>query len=177
MMEKLSLQTQHVAKHRVKYLIVLAALVLFVSGTLWIDNLRNQDIVMSSYHGAYKENDNTCHIKVNVTFDVDDKMTLMKMIQDKSECSQNRHFVKAESYAEFKTVSLEKQTFVKANVKGFVQYTTGTKNFNDSRFMGVTLQRNRDKLVLIVSYKDIFPLSEMSGDINDKLVFMLVRDR
>ena len=177
MMARLSLQAQHIARNRFKYFIVIASLIFFVSGIQWIFNHRERDIFMSSYHGSFKEGEHKCQIKVNVTFDEDDKMTFIKMTQDKNECSLNEHFVKAESYAEFKTLTLQKQTFAKANIKGFVQFTSSTRNFNESRFMPVTLQRSHGQLVLIISYKDIFPLSEIKEDINDKLVFILTRDR
>lgn len=176
-MEKLSPRLPRNAKQQLKYLILFVALICFAAGMVWYEKMHQQDIFTSSYHGASISNEHQCLIKVNVTFDTEDQTTLMKMMQEKNGCSTKDAFVKAESYIEIKTMSLEKHTFAKATITGAVQKTAGSEKFKETRFMPITLQRSHGNLVLIVSNKDVFPLNVVEKEMNDKLVFILIKDR
>ncbi|NDJ59234.1 hypothetical protein GWD52_20050 [Enterobacteriaceae bacterium 4M9] len=132
---------------------------------------------MSSYHGAFVSTEHDCFIKANVSFDIDDRITLIKVIQEKNACPVGDDFIRAESYLEIKTLSLEKNTFAKVAITGIIELNSGRKTFHESHAMPIALQRSHDQLVLVVSYNDIFPFNQLGKEVNDKLVFILSRDR
>lgn len=177
MMAKLSIPIQRSAIHRFKYLILLAALIFFAVGLAWFDGKREQSIFTSSYHGILRPNENNYVVKVNVTFDIDDKMTFIKVTRDKSKLAVSENTYRAESYVEFKTLSLQKQSFTKATISGRAQTTSGMKKFEETRFIPVAMHQSRGQFVLIMNNEDIFPIEAINEQINDKLVFILKRDR
>ena len=72
---------------------------------------------------------------------------------------------------------LQKQSFTKATISGRAQTTSGMKKFEETRFIPVAMHQSRGQFVLIMNNEDIFPIEAINEQINDKLVFILKRDR